>query len=141
MTAGALSNKPPGKGLATSHLSWVTSLINLRLFETVKCPKLGTTDDFDPNPMEDQKAKPDGEKKPEEKSFWKTFPGVLTGIAAVVTAVATLLAAADKAGLFSSDPTPPSEQKSSDGDGVTTTGDNSPVIQDTGGDVTITVDE
>ncbi|MCK8463618.1 hypothetical protein MUY35_07120 [Aliiroseovarius sp. S1339] len=88
--------------------------------------------------MADQQPKPEGEKKPEEKSFWKTFPGVLTGIAAVVTAVATLLAAADKAGLFASDTGSPPKQQNATGDGVTTTGDNSPVVQNTDGDVTIT---
>ncbi|MDE9449094.1 hypothetical protein J3R80_01255 [Aliiroseovarius sp. Z3] len=91
--------------------------------------------------MKDQQAKEeDSAKKPEEKSFWKTVPGILTGIAAVVTAVATLLAAADKAGLFATDTSsPPSQENGTDtGGDVSTSGDNSPVIQDTGGDVTIT---
>lgn len=88
--------------------------------------------------MEDQKAKPESEKKPEKPLFWKTVPGILTGIAALVTALATLLAAADKAGLFSNDTTSTTEQQRKTGDGVSTTGDNSPIIQDTGGDVTIT---
>lgn len=87
--------------------------------------------------MEDQQPNPEGEEKPEKTSFWKTFPGVLTGIAALVTAVATLLAAADKAGLFSDDTDPPQQQNAA-GDGVTTTGDNSPVVQNTDGDVNIT---
>ena len=41
------------------------------------------------------------EKKEEEKSFWKTLPGILTGIAAVLTALAGLVAALNTAGVFS----------------------------------------
>lgn len=98
------------------------------------------TDRVYPTPMTDQKPQQDGRKKPEEKSFWKTIPGILTGIAAVVTAVATLLAAADKAGLFASDTPRPSTttQKIDTGGDVTTSGDNSPIVQDVDGDVSIT---
>lgn len=95
--------------------------------------------------MDDQKPKPEGEKQPEKPSFWKTFPGILTGIAAIVTAVATLLAAADKAGLFSASPAPPSQADNTPPDpsdsGASTSGDNSPIVQDTDGNVTITVGE
>ncbi|MCK0138675.1 hypothetical protein [Aliiroseovarius sp. F47248L] len=90
--------------------------------------------------MTDQKPQENGTNKPEDKSFWKTVPGILTGIAAVVTAVATLLAAADKAGFFTSDaPSPPSQANRTDtGGGMSTSGDNSPIIRETGGNVTFT---
>ena len=84
--------------------------------------------------MEDQQPETEAGAKPEKPSFWTTVPGVLTGLAALVTAGATLLAAANQAGFFGADD--PSEE--SGGAVVETHGDNSPVVQDTGGDVTIT---
>ena len=38
---------------------------------------------------------------PDEKSFWTTVPGIITGLAAVVTAVTGLIVALNGAGLFS----------------------------------------
>ena len=90
--------------------------------------------------MQDQQPAPEGEKTAEKPSFWKTAPGILTGIAAVVTAAAALLTALDKAGLLSGGATPPPQENAAEG-GVTTSGDNSPVVQNTDGDVTITGDQ
>lgn len=91
--------------------------------------------------MEDPTPNPEGKENPEKPSFWKTVPGILTGIAAVVTAAATLLAAADKAGFFTADkPTPENSENASDGE-TSTSGDNSPIIQNTEGDVSIQVGE
>ncbi|MEP2028228.1 MAG: hypothetical protein ABJI96_05910 [Paracoccaceae bacterium] len=90
--------------------------------------------------MQDQQPESEGEKKPEKTSFWKTVPGILTGIAAIVTATAALLTAVDKAGFLSSDSNPPQRESAPEGD-VTTTGDNSPVVQNTDGDVNITGNE
>jgi hypothetical protein len=87
--------------------------------------------------MQDQQLEPEGEKKPEKTSFWKTVPGILTGIAAIVTAIAALLTAVEKAGLLSRGSTSPQQENAAEG-GVTTTGDNSPVVQNTDGDVNIT---
>ena len=43
-----------------------------------------------------------------DKSFWTTLPGILTGIAAVLTAIATLIGALSAAGIISfQSPTPP----------------------------------
>jgi hypothetical protein len=38
---------------------------------------------------------------PDEKSFWTTVPGIITGLAAIVTAVTGLVVALNGAGLFS----------------------------------------
>lgn len=38
---------------------------------------------------------------PDEKSFWTTVPGIITGLAAIVTAVTGLIVALNGAGLFS----------------------------------------
>ncbi|GAA3983044.1 hypothetical protein [Mucilaginibacter dorajii] len=38
---------------------------------------------------------------PDEKSFWTTIPGIITGLAAIVTAVTGLIVALNGAGLFS----------------------------------------
>lgn len=86
--------------------------------------------------MEDRHPDPEGKEAPARTSFWKTLPGVITAVAALVTALATLLAAADKAGIFSGGGEPPQERNAAGGS-VTTTGDNSPVVQNTDGDVTI----
>jgi hypothetical protein len=37
---------------------------------------------------------------PDEKSFWKTVPGIITGLAAIITAVTGLVVALNGAGLF-----------------------------------------
>lgn len=54
--------------------------------------------------MADNDKKNDGEKK--EKSFWGTLPGILTGIAAIVTAIGGLLVGLSAAGLLKATPTP-----------------------------------
>ncbi len=54
--------------------------------------------------MKTNKARP--EDKKEEKSFWTTLPGILTGIAAVLTALGGLFAAFNNSGLFSSKASP-----------------------------------
>jgi hypothetical protein len=77
----------------------------------------------------------------EKKSFWTTLPGILTGIAAVLTALGALIAALGSAGLLSrpgtTPPAPPPAAESAPA--VTTTGDRSPVVTGTTGDVTIDI--
>jgi hypothetical protein len=46
------------------------------------------------------------EDKQDGKSFWTTLPGILTGIAATITAIGTLVAALSSTGLFSPKATP-----------------------------------
>jgi hypothetical protein len=86
--------------------------------------------------MDAKPAEAETDKKEEKVSFWKTFPGVLTGIAAIITASAALLAAADKAGLIR-DKAPTSADSGGGTGAITTQGDGSPVIQNTQGNVTI----
>jgi hypothetical protein len=77
----------------------------------------------------------------EKKSFWTTLPGILTGIAAVLTALGALIAALGSAGLVSrpesTPPAPPPVVETAPA--VTTTGDRSPVVTGTTGDVTIDI--
>jgi hypothetical protein len=54
--------------------------------------------------MSDNDKKKDDEKK--EKSFWSTLPGILTGIAAIITAIGGLLIGLSTAGLLKAPPTP-----------------------------------
>lgn len=44
--------------------------------------------------------------KNEEKSFWTTVPGILTGIAAIITAIGGLIIALNAAGIFTDTNTP-----------------------------------
>ncbi|MDP9078668.1 MAG: hypothetical protein M3O71_14650 [Bacteroidota bacterium] len=51
---------------------------------------------------------------PDEKSFWTTVPGIITGLAAIVTAITGLIVALNGAGLFSKSAAankPPTETK------------------------------
>jgi hypothetical protein len=57
-----------------------------------------------PEPLLPDNASKKGEEK-EAKSFWITLPGILTGIAAVITAIGTLFMALSTAGLFKPMPT------------------------------------
>jgi hypothetical protein len=47
-----------------------------------------------------------GSTAEKEKSFWKTIPGLLTGIAAIITAISGLLVALSTTGLLRTEPTP-----------------------------------
>lgn len=96
--------------------------------------------------MQDQQTDTETEEEGPEKekpSFWKTLPGILTGFAAVVTALAALLTAVDKTGFLSSNSSGARivPQDSETEGGIKTTGDNSPVVNNTGGDVNITSDQ
>jgi hypothetical protein len=77
----------------------------------------------------------------EKKSFWTTLPGILTGTAAVLTALGALLAALGSAGLLSRPGTTPAAPPpaSEPAPAIVTTGERSPVVTGTTGDVTITI--
>jgi hypothetical protein len=47
-----------------------------------------------------EESKEKGKTAEKEKSFWKTFPGLLTGIAAIITAISGLLVALSSTGLL-----------------------------------------
>jgi len=84
------------------------------------------------------------------QSFWKTAPGILTGAAAVVTAVAGLVAALVNAGLLDrpvdkppvADAAPPTQQTTGAAGtqpGNQTSGNQSPIVSGTKGDVSIEI--
>jgi hypothetical protein len=66
------------------------------------------------------------DRKHGQHGFWGSLPGLLTGAAAVVTALVALLAAFSGGG-----------ETSAPRSGERTSGDNSPIIKDTTGNVTI----
>lgn len=84
------------------------------------------------------------EAKPKEPSFWKTLPGILTGLAALVTATAGLVAALTAAGVIGSKAPAPVASSgggtSSETPSISTEGDNSPVVSGAEGNVTIEID-
>jgi hypothetical protein len=53
-----------------------------------------------------EESKEKGKTAEKEKSFWKTIPGLLTGIAAIITAISGLLVALSSTGLLKIAPTP-----------------------------------
>ncbi len=87
------------------------------------------------------------EDKQAKKSFWTTVPGILTGLAALITAIGGLLVAFDSSSLNpwggGADKTAekPAKQETPSTVTNTTSGDNSPITTGTKGDVNITIGE
>lgn len=94
------------------------------------------------------------DKTDRPKSFWQTVPGLLTGLAALLTAIGALIAALDDSPVLgkktestpttSSAPNPvaaterdPTAITMDPGNG--TSGDRSPIVNGTDGNVTITI--
>jgi hypothetical protein len=77
----------------------------------------------------------------EKKSFWTTLPGILTGIAAVLTALGALSPRSAPPGSFPAPATTPAAPPpaSEPAPAIVTTGERSPVVTGTSGDVTITI--
>jgi hypothetical protein len=78
----------------------------------------------------------------DRKPFLTTLPGILTAVAAIITALTGLLATL---GLPGREPKPPAAASAPAAQppapGITTTGAGSPVITGAGGDVSVTVDQ
>ena len=95
------------------------------------------------------------DKNDSKQSFWTTLPGILTGAAALITAIGGLLVAAGSSGLVQwagereNTKAPVASQSKTDGESASdepstntrneTKGDKSPIVSDTEGNVTITV--
>ncbi len=96
------------------------------------------------------------EDTPEKQSFWTTLPGILTGLAALVTAVGGLIAIVSSGGDQSAEAVKPDTNVNSpaietsatkpppklpakpSGTQNSTSGNQSPIINNTTGNVTIT---
>lgn len=68
------------------------------------------------------------------RSFWSSAPGILTGIAGVLTAIAALVAAFDSLSSRDEKTAVADPQPSTT---LSTSGDQSPIVSDTEGNVTI----
>ena len=91
------------------------------------------------------------EENDSKRSFWTTLPGILTGLAALVTAIGGLVVALNSSGEGENGEAPVSTQSKTDVERTAeepsantrneTKGDKSPIVSDTDGDVTITIGE
>lgn len=87
----------------------------------------------DASAFRDDEMKSKGEKP---ISFWATLPGILTGLAAIVTAIGGLFVALHTAGPEGNGGDAPTAAAEGS---ITTSGDQSPVVSGTSGNVNIEV--